>query len=148
MTPSEPDPKPGKLRIRAAVVCVHRAQLLCVRMRDPRTRVVRLFVPGGGIEAGETATFAAARETLEETGYRVQVDAESEVVAHYPYEWDGVLRPIITHFFRGSLLEPDLEPAPVNDADFNEGVVWLPLEEIPSALGFNDVVRSAVERLL
>jgi tRNA(adenine34) deaminase len=148
MTPTEPDAKPGKLRIRASVVCVHRAQLLCVRMRDPRTRVVRLFVPGGAIESGETATIAAARETLEETGYRVRIDAESEVVAHYPYEWDGVLRQITTYFFRGSLIDPDLEPAFVDDANYHEGVVWLPVTDIPRALGFNDTMRSAIERLL
>jgi tRNA(adenine34) deaminase len=117
-------------------------------MRDPRTRVVRLFVPGGAIEAGETAMLAAARETLEETGYRVRVDAESEVVAHYPYEWDGILMQITTHFFRGSLLDPDLGPAAVDDANYHEGVVWLPVEEIPAVLGFNVVMRSAIERLL
>lgn len=148
MTLTGPATKPGKLRIRASVVCVDRAQLLCVRMRDPQTRVVRLFVPGGAIEAGETPTIAAARETLEETGYRVRVDAESEVVAHYPYEWDGVLRQITTYFFRGSLVDPELKPAPVDDANYNEGVVWLPVREIPSALGFNDVMRTAIERLL
>jgi tRNA(adenine34) deaminase len=148
MTPPEPDTKPGKLRIRASVVCVHRAQLLCVRMRDPRTRVVRLFVPGGAIEPGETPTIAAARETLEETGYRVRVDPESEVVAHYPYEWDGVLRPITTHFFRGVLVDAEREPEHVDDASYNEGVVWLPLGEIESALDFNNVMKVAIEQLL
>jgi tRNA(adenine34) deaminase len=148
MTLTERDTKPGKLRIRASAVCVHRAQLLCVRMRDPSTRVARLFVPGGAIEVGETPAIAAEREALEETGYRLRVDAESELVAHYPYEWDGEPRQIVTHFFRGQLLEPDAEPSPVDDANYHEGVVWLPLSEIAATLGFNAVILSAIEQLL
>jgi tRNA(adenine34) deaminase len=148
MTRSSPDTKPGKLRIRASVVCVHRAQLLCVRLRDPQTRVARLFVPGGAIEAGETPAITAAREALEETGYAIGVDSESEVVAHYPYEWDGVLKQITTHFFRGSLVEPDAEPSRVDDATYHEGVIWLPVSQIAADLGFHPVMLAAIERLV
>jgi 8-oxo-dGTP pyrophosphatase MutT (NUDIX family) len=148
MTITPANTKPGKLRIRASVVCVHRSQLLCVRMRDPRTRVARLFVPGGAIEPGETAADAAAREAYEETGYRVAVDAASEHAVHYPYEWDGELRQIVTHFFRASLVEPGRDPVAVNDANYNEGVVWLALRDIPEQLSFNETIRSAIERLL
>ena len=151
MAGTEADNKLGKLRIRASAVCVDRAQLLCVRLRDPKTGVARLFVPGGAIEPGETPAMAAAREVLEETGYEVEVDPASEVVAQYPYEWNGVLRQVRTHFFkaRGPARVEDARslPARVNDASYNEGVVWLPLEEIPTHLGFNDAICAAVLRL-
>jgi tRNA(adenine34) deaminase len=148
MTPTERDTKPGKLRIRASAVCVHRAQLLCVRMRDPQTRIARLFAPGGAIEPGETAAMAAAREALEETGYRVQIDRASEVVAHYPYEWDGVLVQVTTHFFRGSLADPEAPPEPVTDASYHEGVIWLPLSDVQTQLGFHPAIFSAIAQLL
>lgn len=148
MTIAEANTKPGKLRIRASVVCVYRSQLLCVRMRDPKTRIARLFVPGGAIEPGETAVEAAAREAFEETGYRVAVAANTEHVVRYPYEWDGELRQIITHFFRASLVEPDREPLVVNDASYHEGVVWLSLSDVPAQLSFDATIRGAIEHLL
>src|SRR5262245_50329253 len=73
----------GKRRIRASVVCVYRAQLLCVRLRDPLTRIDRLFVPGGEIEPGETAAAAAYRETLEETGYQVEIAQDSQLTIRH-----------------------------------------------------------------
>jgi 8-oxo-dGTP pyrophosphatase MutT (NUDIX family) len=148
MATTDLDTKPGKLRIRASVVCVHRAQLLCVHLRDPRTRIARLFVPGGAIEAGETPVMAAEREAFEETGYRIRIDAESEVVAHYPYEWDGVLRQVTTYFFRGSLIAPDAPPEAVSDASYHEGVVWLPLSEVQKELAFEPTILSSVQQLV
>src|SRR5690606_29243378 len=64
----------GMRRLRASTVCVNDSALLCVRLRDPSSGVVRLFVPGGAVDAGETPAQAAARETHEETGYAVEVD--------------------------------------------------------------------------
>ncbi|HEU5129904.1 MAG TPA: NUDIX domain-containing protein [Glycomyces sp.] len=56
--------------------------------------VVRWFVPGGGVEAGESLAEAAAREVLEETGLAVAPEALAGPVGH------GVL----TAFPRGRLL--------------------------------------------
>jgi tRNA(adenine34) deaminase len=148
MAMTDLDTKPGKLRIRASAVCVHRAQLLCVHLRDPRTRVARLFVPGGAIEAGETPAMAAEREAFEETGYRIRIDPASEVVAHYPYEWDGVLRQVTTHFFRGSLIDPSAPPEIVSDASYHEGVIWLPVSEVHVQLAFQAQILSAIQQLV
>jgi 8-oxo-dGTP pyrophosphatase MutT (NUDIX family) len=44
--------------------------------------VVRWFVPGGGVDPGETLAGAAAREIAEETGLAVAPDALGAPVAH------------------------------------------------------------------
>lgn len=141
-------PKAGKPRIRASAVCVDRTHLLCVRLRDPLTDVVRWFLPGGAIEAGETAVQAAERETLEETGYRVEVEPPSERVLRYPFEWNGVDFDVTTHFFRARLIDPSASPALVNDAAYHEGVAWIPLSELQAALGFHEGIHRTVVSML
>jgi 8-oxo-dGTP pyrophosphatase MutT (NUDIX family) len=135
-------------RVRASVVCVRDSHLLCVELRDPTTRVARLFVPGGALEPGETAAQAAEREAWEETGYRVRVDESRAQVARYPYTWGGQTRDVTTHFFRAALVAPAREPAQVRDVDYNEGVRWLALAAVPEALGFQQDILAAVSRLL
>jgi tRNA(adenine34) deaminase len=138
----------GKRRIRASAVCVFRAQLLCVRLRDPLTRVDRLFVPGGEIEPGETAAAAACRETVEETGYRVEIAPESEVVVHHDFTWNGVLFDVTTHYFRASLLDGGMSGMRAAEPAYNEGVRWLALEDVERELGFCTPILGAVRMLL
>ena len=135
-------------RVRASVVCVRDSRLLCVELRDPLTRAARLFVPGGAVEPGETPAQAAAREAWEETGYRVRVYESRAEIARYPYTWSGQTRDVTTHFFHAELVDPAGEPAPVRDADYNEGVRWLALADIPGALGFQPEILAAIVRLL
>jgi 8-oxo-dGTP pyrophosphatase MutT (NUDIX family) len=135
-------------RARASAVCVQASRLLCVQLRDPTTRVPRLFVPGGAIEDGETPLEAAVRETFEETGYRVRADPLRSCVAHYEYTWDGTTRRIVTHFFRAELLDPNADPVPVNDASYNEGVHWLELDALRRELGFHAEIFAAVSQLV
>lgn len=135
-------------RARASAVCVHAGRLLCVRLRDPSTRVLQLFVPGGAIEPGEDPRAAAERETFEETGYRVLADPHLRRVARYEYVWDGTARAITTHFFRAQLSDPAAAPEPVTDVAYNEGTAWLPLVQVESALGFHAQILAAVTSLL
>jgi 8-oxo-dGTP pyrophosphatase MutT (NUDIX family) len=118
-----------------------------VRLRDPTTRLSRLFVPGGAIEPGEQAWQTAERETLEETGYRVRAEPEHTIVASYPFEWDGALYQVTTCFVRARLVDAATTPLPVNDADFHEGVCWIDVTEIPRELGFHPDILSAVSQL-
>lgn len=129
-------------------MCVHAGRLLCVQLRDPTTRVARLFVPGGAIEAGETAAEAARREALEETGYGVRVLGETARIARYPYVWNGSTLSVTTHFFAGQLIDPARPAQTVSDATYNEGVVWLALEDIASALGFERTMFEAISALI
>jgi 8-oxo-dGTP pyrophosphatase MutT (NUDIX family) len=129
-------------------VCVHAGRLLCVQLRDPTTRIARLFVPGGAIEPGETAAEAAVRETLEETGFSVRVLPETERIARYPYTWNSITFAVTTHFFAAELIDASLPPQHVSDAIYNEGMIWLALEELESALGFEQTMLEAITALL
>jgi tRNA(adenine34) deaminase len=134
-------------RERASTVCVHEGALLCVRLRDPASGLVRLFVPGGAIEAGETPACAAARETLEETGYDVRVDEASVIVARYPFVWASLSFDCVTHFFRAQLATPRDAPLAVSDASYHEGVVWLELAQLDGAFDYHAVIHDAVRAL-
>lgn len=129
-------------------MCVHAGRLLCVQLRDPTTRVARLFVPGGAIEAGETPSEAAVRETFEETGYRVRVLPERTRVAHYPFTWNAQTFAVTTHFLGAELIDAAATASPVDDAPYLEGVVWLALPAVSEAMSFEPTMLGAIAALL
>jgi 8-oxo-dGTP pyrophosphatase MutT (NUDIX family) len=134
-------------RERASAVCVHEGELLCVRLRDPATAIARLYVPGGGIDAGETPAAAAAREAREETGYTVSIDPASELIARYPFVWNGIEIDVTTHFFRTALIGDKSAPTPVQDVPWNEGALWLPLDRLELEFDYHLVILEAVRTL-
>lgn len=136
----------GIKRERCTVICVEKGQLLCVRLEDPKSRVIYTVPPGGLIEEDETAQSAAARETLEETGYAVFIDPESRVVGNYPFFWDGKEFDCTTHFFRANLLSSN--PVSVDDASYHRGVVWIPLSELDNHLSFHPALYGFIKKLL
>lgn len=129
-------------------MCEADGQLLVVRLRDPVSGVEAIYPPGGGVEAGESPAETARRETLEETGIEVRVDAASELVTTYPFCWAGVDRIITTHWFRATLASAFGPPPTVADAPYNLGALWLPIRDALAAMAIHPAIASAVERML
>ena len=72
MSPQPDEEKPAPIECAGAVVRDEAGRLLLVRRgREPAAGLWSL--PGGRIEAGETAAEAAAREVREETGLEVEI---------------------------------------------------------------------------
>lgn len=135
-----------KSRVRASVVLVHNERLLTFFAIDPSSQKEYHFLPGGAVEADETAPEAAERETLEETGFKVEIDPESGVDREYFFYWDGDDYDCLTCFYWGRLVSPLQES--VNDRDYNKGVVWIPLEDIDQKMGYTAEILSAIKALI
>lgn len=135
-----------KKRVRASTVCEADGHLLVVRLRDPASGVAAFYPPGGGIEQGESPAQAARRETLEETGLEVDVDAASELVATYPFTWNAVDYDVTTHFFFATATKRELPR--VVDADYHLGAEWLETLEGLDALAVNHAIAAPVLRMV
>lgn len=99
---------------------------------DNRLLVVRhrglLFLPGGGVDDGETLDKAVCREVLEEVGWTIQVVREVGHAGQYAFQ------PVkrrhvnkISHFFTAKItdrsgrgIEPDHQPMWVTVSEFAE----------------------------
>ncbi len=137
-------------RQRASVLCVHEGKLLVVKLREPKTGVIRPYPPGGGIEPDETPERAAERETWEETGYRVRILPGSEVVRRYLYRWDGINVDVTTHFFRAELKDSKAAPDPTDppEGDVVTGVEWIAVGDLSAALSTDTVMGPILLELL
>ena len=136
-------------RTRASVVCRHDGRLLTVGAIEPASGRKLLILPGGLIEPGEAPAAAAARETLEETGYRVVVDPASELVFDYTFAWGG--RDVLcrTHFFRARLADATAAAAARRaDETYLLEIEWVPLEDVPRVFADHETIRRAVLALV
>jgi 8-oxo-dGTP pyrophosphatase MutT (NUDIX family) len=136
----------GKARVRTSVVCLHQDKILAFHAEDPISKKKYVFLPGGAIEPDETAPEAAIRETLEETGFQVELSTADSIDKEYVFHWKGEDFDCLTIFYRGYLKSPF--QAPVNDADYNKGVAWIPRSEINSAFSYSTEILEAIAELL
>jgi 8-oxo-dGTP diphosphatase len=84
-TPQFGTPEPGRAypdRPAAFVVVERDGLIATVRVELPSGRI-RLDLPGGGVDPGETAAQAAVRECAEEAGLRVTVSQPFAHADHY-----------------------------------------------------------------
>ena len=120
------------------------AYLLAVK--DGRLAVVRtkrgFFLPGGGLEGGESDADCVRREVLEETGRAAEVGAFLCSAEHYTvHDTKGPFHPIQSYYTGtvGDRIAPPQEP----DIQF----LWLPIEEVRG--NFYSVMQNrALEELI
>ena len=97
--------------------------LLCVRYKES------YFLPGGGVEPGESFEQALHREVMEEVGCAIQIGAKIGIAAEYIYAKDeSKWFNNIGHFFHANRLG---ESHPQIDMDHEPK--WLAIEEFESS---------------
>ncbi|NDE17908.1 NUDIX domain-containing protein, partial [bacterium] len=143
---------PVAKRYRASVVVCHQECLLGVKLRDPVSGDVRVYLPGGGIEPGERPAATARRECLEETGFRVHVapaTPRNHKVLRYPFLWGGKVYDCTTEFFTGTLIRPGALPVAVSDdSSLNLGPVWVPFTEVRQTFGYHQSILDVILSLM
>lgn len=133
-------------RVRASAVVVHDGKLLCTLGQDPVTGQQYHFLPGGKIEAEETAPEAAERETLEETGFLVSVDPRTCIDGEYFFTWGGQEFDCLTLFYRGQLTSPIQKQKPT--AETTLAVVWISIDQIESEFKSHPVILKSILELV
>lgn len=107
-------------------------EIVMIRQYRHGSQSTMLEVPAGLVHAGEDPAVAAARECLEETGYRAEAVHSMGRYNPNPALFDNTL-----HAFYALDVERVAEPE--NTAVEQTSVVLVPLDEIPALLRSNQV---------
>jgi ADP-ribose pyrophosphatase YjhB (NUDIX family) len=130
----ETGPATPKVDVRAAVFREGRILLV----KEPGD--AGWSVPGGWADVGESPSEAAARETLEESGFRVR---PVRLLAAYDRDRHDHL-PIPYHVYKLVFLCEILDEVPLSDVD-TDGVRFFGEEELPE-LSVSRVTRAQISR--
>lgn len=133
-------------RRRTALLCLRDNCVLCIELRDPVTLKRFWSLPGGEIEPGESAADAAARETLEETGYTARVQPDPVIIHRYLFRWAGKVYDCETCAFLGEVTSP--VPAKVDDADYLLGCRWIPASRLAGLMADHPDILEIAQTLL
>ncbi len=111
-----------RLTVGVRAVLIKDGKVLLIR----HTYLPGWHFPGGGVEPYETAELAAARETMEETGYRVE--GRPELLGFYLNRLAGGARDHVAvyiwrEFYTQLEFAPNLEIAELD---------WFPLDALPA----------------
>ncbi|MDX2035471.1 MAG: (deoxy)nucleoside triphosphate pyrophosphohydrolase [Isosphaeraceae bacterium] len=122
--------------VRVAVALIERGGSYLIRRRPPGSIMAGVWeFPGGKIETGESEEVAAARESLEETGLRIEVIRCRHRAEHlYPH---GRIR---LAWFDCRLTDPEQEPDPAT------GFRWVEARDL-SGLTFPEANEHVVSEL-
>jgi len=130
----ETGPATPKVDVRAVVFKADR--ILLVKEPDE----AGWSVPGGWADVGESPSEAAARETLEESGYRVE---PVKLLAAYDRDRRGH-PPMVYHVYKLVYLCEILDEEPLSDVD-TDGMRFFGEQEIPE-LSVTRVTRAQISR--
>lgn len=117
--------------IRAAgILIVCGSEILFIRRGANGDHAGEWCIPGGKIEDGETSADAAVRETFEESGIVVPVDAIAEWTRTVDAEVD------FTTYIAAIREKPEVvvDPEEVATDGDDDGYCWCPLDNLPSPL--------------
>lgn len=135
-------------RTRATAIVIHNDKILTFLAVDPKTQKEYYFLPGGAIEATETAPECAERECLEETGFRIEIDPTTCIDIEYPFTWNGEEYECLTLFYRGYLKNFMQQARPATEPEYNRGPVWIPVHQVREIFSYSAPVRDAVLSLM
>jgi 8-oxo-dGTP pyrophosphatase MutT (NUDIX family) len=130
-----PDDPPVEVRTSARVILIDPDdRVLLLAARDPADGKIVWFVPGGGVEEGETPHQAAVRELAEEVPLAGALALAGPVwTRHHDFSWAGHGVSQTEWFFVARLAAP-LDAAAIsldgNEAQFFAGARWATLAEL------------------
>jgi ADP-ribose pyrophosphatase YjhB (NUDIX family) len=128
---------------RAYGILVHQGAVALVRSSNPLHQPPLWWLPGGGIEFGESPEVAVEREFLEETGLRVASPRLFDVAADLRSRDNGDQVHTIRVIYEVDLAGGELTHEVHGTTDH---AAWWPLEDV-FELNLADYTRAALEEL-